>query len=272
MKLLFGVWKETFRLLNRRPKIIIPFIIVGALNIIMAYTLYYAPQRPISYLLAAPIRRFFGEKFLHYPFNFYILPQLYSYGEIALSAFVGILMTALAVGMVADCLAGHQASLLISFIRGIKRYFALLVAWAITFVVAYFTAKYFPKLLGTPSENNLKLFSIINFFSSVIVQLLFIYLVPVMIIKNKNIFSSLKENFIVVAKLFFPTLVLGLVPALLYVPTIMLKAKTVFLIDTFFPEIIIGVVVASIVVAVIVDALVTTSTTVLFVKKVVEKE
>ena len=270
MKVLFHTWRDTFRLLNRRPKILIPFTIMGAANLIAAYLLYYAPQRPISYLLAPPIRKFFGEKFLHYPFNFYLLPQLFGYAEVVVSAVIGILMTAMAVGMIADAMLGHEATFLINFFRSINRYFSLLIAWGFVFTLVFLTSKYLPKILVPGDASQALLFTIFHFLGTIITQLLFIYIVPIMIIKNKNIFVAFKDNIIVIFKLFFPTMVLGLIPVCLYIPTVLLKAKTAFLVNALFPEVILGVVVIGIIASVVVEVLVITATTVLFVNKEVK--
>jgi hypothetical protein len=248
----------------------IPFISVGIANIIAAYILYYAPQRPVSILLGPPIRRLFGEKFLHYPFNFYILPQLFGYAELVVNAFLGIFMTAIAVSMVADALKGHEASFLISFIRAIKRYFALVVTWALMFGAVYFASKYLPRILHTSDPNKLLLVKNMRFLATVFVQVLFIYIVPSMIVKNKNIFSAIKNNFVFLIRFFFPTVFLGLVPALLYVPVVVLKSKTAELVNTFFPEVVLGVVVVGIIASVAVEAIVTTSIAVLYVNKEVK--
>ena len=179
-------------------------------------------------------------------------------------------MTALAISMIADVMAGHQASFLIGFIRSIKRYFGLLFVWGLIFASVFFTSKYLPKFFHTQDASKQLLFTAIYFLVTIVVQILFIYIVPIMIVKNKSVFVAIKDNIAVVTKLIFPTLFLGLVPALLYVPTVLLKSKSQFLVEALFPEVILGIIVLGIIVSVIVEIIVVTSTTVLFINKEVK--
>jgi hypothetical protein len=269
MKNLFSTWKETFALLNKRPKIIIPFLVTGILNIIAIYLLYYAPQRPVSFVLGPPIIRFFGEKFLHYPTNFLILPKLVNYAELAIGALFGMLMTAVAVHMIWDVKNGERALFFVNLIRSLKRYISLLVIWGISFGILTGVSKILSK---TPALKTIPKgqFITLYFFIAVLINMLLIYAVPLLIIKKRNLFGALSHSIVVLAKSFFTTLILVAVPSLFYLPVIMAKSKTVTLIDKFFPEIILTVLITGVIVSIISELIITTSITVLFLNK--EKE
>lgn len=257
------IWKETFNLLRERPKIILPFLVLGIVNALLLYLLYLTPQRPVAYVLAPLVRTFLGEKFLHYPFNLFILPKLFYYGQLLVYAFVGMLMTAVGVGMVGDAFQGKGSSFLINFIRSFKRYFALLGVWILTFGVTVLFLQIFPK---QDKFMNLGIVSA-SFLLSIFVQILFIYTIPLIIIERRKFFAALKNNFIFLIKVFIPTVLLIILPSLFYLPVLIIKDKMGFLTKQFFPEIVVGVLGLGLLTSFIIDFWVTLSTTVLFVKK-----
>ncbi|RKY33637.1 MAG: hypothetical protein DRP68_01675 [Candidatus Omnitrophota bacterium] len=267
MSRVIEVWKETFRILKRYPKILLPFFIIGALNALLLYFIYLAPQRPVFYFLGPPIRVFFGEKFLHYPYNFFLLPKLFNYGEIFLSALLGMVITAVAVGMISEAIKKERPHFLINFIKSIKRYFALLVVWFLSFILGTIVVKvggsFFEhsKILGELTWGS------IVFILAVCAQLLFIYAVPLLIIEKKKLILALKENLFILRRLFLPTLILVLIPTLIYLPILAGRAKALFLINKFFPEIILGVLGIGVAVSFFIDLMVITSTTILFLKR-----
>ena len=68
---------EAFYIFKKYPRTALPLLIMGILDFVALYLLYLAPQRPVSVLLAPPVRAFWGEQFLHYPMNLFLLPKLY---------------------------------------------------------------------------------------------------------------------------------------------------------------------------------------------------
>ena len=267
MKTVFKIWGETFSLLTKHPKIIFPLVITAILNAGSVYLMYLAPQRPVYFLLGPPVRRFFGERFLHYPLNFFILPKLCNYAEIFISAFFGMLMTAVTIGMIADVLKKERPSFLVNFITGIKRYFSLFIVWVITFGFVIVVTKFLPVWLKAQGEIKKTAFISIYFLSAVFVQVLFIYAVPSLIIKKKKLFPALKENFVVLSKKFIPTIILAMLPAIFYIPVIIAKTNIVFLAKKLFPEIVLVILGISVAVSFLIDMIVTVSTTVLFLEE-----
>ncbi|UCC95998.1 MAG: hypothetical protein JSW40_04410, partial [Candidatus Omnitrophota bacterium] len=206
MKLAVNIWKETLRVLKRHPKILIPFLVVGTAHFLLIYLIYSAPQRPLSSVFAPPIRAFFGEKFLHYPFNFFVFPQLFNYGEIILSALVGIFMTALAIGMIADVIQKQETSLLVNSLKSIRRYCALFGVWILMFLFVRLTMSIFHRIVPAGEGLRTLIASSLYFLGAIFIQLLFIYAIPLIIIKKKKLLAALRENTAVLKKLFFPTM------------------------------------------------------------------
>ncbi|UCC96174.1 MAG: hypothetical protein JSW40_05365, partial [Candidatus Omnitrophota bacterium] len=82
-------------------------------------------------------------------------------------------------------------------------------------------------------------------------------------IKKKKLLAALRENTAVLKKLFFPTMILVMLPAIFYIPIVIVKTKAPFLIYKFFPEIILAVFAVGVALSLIIDVLVVTSTTLL---------
>ncbi|MFH1458947.1 MAG: hypothetical protein ABIG64_01050 [Candidatus Omnitrophota bacterium] len=58
------------------PSVVLPFFILTLIEALFLSLWYYSPRPLISLILAPPIRVFMGEKFLHYPYLFLMLPRV----------------------------------------------------------------------------------------------------------------------------------------------------------------------------------------------------
>lgn len=267
MKKVIRTWGDSFNIIRRHPIIISPFILIALVNTLFLYLLYLAPQRPVSVVLAPPIKVFFGEKFLHYPLNLVLMPKLFYYAQVFINATLGVVLSALAVLMIAKVHKREKPSFLLNFIQTLKRYFSLFVVWLIPFILASAAFKF--SLTRYGSIEGWKGIAIVcaSFLLSVLVQIVFIYAVPLIIIEKKNLFSALGENMRVVTKLFAPTLFLVMVPALLYLPVLALKFKSVYLMKTFFPEIVLVILMGGVLISLLIDIVIVTAVTTLFLKE-----
>jgi len=264
MKLVIKAWRESIRVLVKYPRLFIPFIVTATVNYAMLYLVYLMPQRPVAYVLAPPVRVFFGEKFLHYPFNLFIMPRLFYYGGILISATIGVLMIAVAIGMLKNIYLNNKSAASASLAFSFKRYFALLGIWLITFLLSFAFVKVVKHFHY--SGIILNLLPYLAYIGVVIIQLFFIYAVPALIIERRNILVSLLRGFIFVKKHFISSVLLLFLPALLYLPIVMLKQHIPGLIRHFYPEIIIVVLSGEIFVSLIVDILTTIPIAIVFLR------
>jgi len=263
VKKVVEIWKETFIILGRYPQMFLPFLLVGIFSGIALYILYLSPQRPINLLLAPPIRAFFGEKFLHYPYNLYLLPKLYYYAHIFIGATLGILMNATACFMLKDIYyKKREPRILANSFFSLKRYLSLLGIWVIIFFLSYSWLR----VMKIKGENSL-FFSILSFLGVVFISTLFIYAIPAIVFEKRKIFSALGRSLGLFKKFPFLTLFLVFLPSSFYLPVIFLKRNTLFLMKHFFPEIIIFVLGIGISVSVVVDLFTATLPAILFLKE-----
>ena len=267
MKLAIGTWKETFKILTANPAIFLPFFIVGLVDAGLLTLIFLAPQFPFSLLLAPPIRAFWGEAFLHYPQNFLLIPRLFSLAHIASGAIIGLLMTGLAIGMLNEAKQGKKPQILLNLVSSLKRYFILFGIWLILFILSGLVYR-IPNLFLSPTNRIAFQAAIyLSFLFVILIEVFFIYAFPAAIVEKKGLIKALKSGFILSRSNFLATLILLLIPSLLYFPIMALKGNQSALMNRFFPEIVLIVLGLGIVVTVLVDYLVTSSITILFLNK-----
>jgi hypothetical protein len=139
------VYSSTTEFLKNHPILFLPFIIFAVFETIVFILLYSAPRFPISKILGPPIRAFWGERFLHYPANFLLLPILDSLSLMVLAVALCSLLTAMAVGIIFDIYNKKQINLGRSFKAALKDYIPLFIIVFIVTALLYFSVKIITK-------------------------------------------------------------------------------------------------------------------------------
>lgn len=266
------IWGMTFRTLRHHPVIIVPFLLVAFLEAIALTVSYLAPRPPLSAVLAPPIRALFefgntgsGEAFLHYPFNFLLLPRLLRIGQVVIGATVGVVMTAVATRMIAQASEGAAPSgrIKINLRDSIFRYFTLLVIWGVVFSLGMAVSRGLPRLI--PGQA-----TIIFYFSlgvAILVETFFVYGVAAIMLENQRAWRAIGRTFSLVKSLFLPTLILVLTPLIFPTLFIFIRGRIPLLMEQFFPGITLYVLGLSILVSFLATCILRTSTVILFLVK-----
>lgn len=248
------IYRLTFNSLKNKNKLFLPFLIFAGIDLIGLILLYLAPQEPFLKVLGPPIRAFWGEAFLHYPMNFILLPKLESLNRMCLSIILGSLLTGVAVAMVYDDDNYQRISLRKSFRSALKKYVSLFTVVLTVSIIFYFTTKVIP--------------STVNFLIAILVQSVFIYAIPILMLENVTLVKAIAKSFGLFRRFFVVTIILVGLPMFIYAPIIVLQSNTSFLINRLFPEFILIVCMASVIInSLAIDALVTVSTTLLYLKQ-----
>src|SRR3989338_6200960 len=129
MRSAIKTWQDTLKIVTRNRNILLPFIIVGLIDVFLLFIIYLAPHPPLSALLGTPIKVFWGERFLHYPFNLLLIPRLFDITHIVSTALSGVLMTGVAVRMLKEVQGGIKPNFSISLNKSWRIYLRLLVIW-----------------------------------------------------------------------------------------------------------------------------------------------
>lgn len=267
-KIVIDTWGMTFRLFKQNPKVLIPFLIVGLFDVFILILIYLAPRPPLSALLAPPIKVFWGERFLHYPSNLLLIPRLFNYGHIISTAFIGVLMTGTAIGMLKQASGGGiKPNILLNLIKSLRLYLRLLIIWLVMFGLATLAFRGLPAIFQLKQPAALQLAFYASFLISILMQSIFIYAMPAVIIEERKIWPAIKRSMSISRGTFLPTFFLLALPMLFYIPLLMLQGKLPNLMNRLFPEIVLVILGLSIIVSVITDCLVTCSTAILFLNK-----
>ena len=263
-KTVLNTWNVTLGTIKKNPVLLVPFLIVGLFDTLILVLIYLAPRPPLSGLLAPPIRVFWGERFLHYPYNLFLIPKLFNYVHIAATAFIGVLMTGLAIGMLKQVKEGLKPNMLFNLIRSIKMYLRLLVIWLMVFGLVSAVVRGLPFVLQIKQGVISQIIFYISFLISILIETIFIYAMPAVMIEKKKAWPAVIRSLSLSKKIFLPSLILVIIPTLFYIPIVFLRGKLPALMNKFFPEMVLVILGLGIIASVIIDCLITCSTTILF--------
>lgn len=276
--ILFKAIGTTFHSFKKQPVLLLPFCIFAFLELLTLILLYYFPRMPLKSLFGPPITTLWGERFLHYPLNFLLLPKLFSFARMALSIVAGSLLTAVAVAIVSDIYHKKHIKLKSVFLLALKKYPACFIV-VFTFTVSFFFLsrfittllyRYFmsghTRLLFLKAQLWLgPILYAFNFLLGVFIQAAFVYAIPALIIDNKKLLRSISLSVRVLKRNFISTIVIVGAPLLAYIPISLLSAKGAFLINQIFPEVILVIAAAGIVVAsLVIDPIITACSAYIF--------
>jgi len=134
-------FNSTLKSLRNNPALFTPFIIFAIIEITALILIFLIPRMPLRAIFGPPIRTFWGEQFLHYPFNFLLLSKLTSLSRMFLSVVFGSLLTAVAVAMVFDVYNKKKAKFSGCLKSSLKKYLSLFTIVFIFTLVYYISVK-----------------------------------------------------------------------------------------------------------------------------------
>ena len=196
-----------------------------------------------------------------------------------LTVLIGSLFTGMAVAIVSDIHDKKKVSLKAAFNTAIKRYLYLFIVVLLITVLFYFFSNLIPDAISKYFKaGNARLLFLgpkawfqvillaINFALAIFIQSLFIYAIPLIIIEKEKVVRAIAKSILLFKNLCGKTLILVGLPMLLYIPFTVLLQNSTFLVNNLFPESILIILFLSIAInSLIIDLLVTVSTTYLFI-------
>lgn len=254
-----GIYQQTFAVLKESPTIGILFLLIAFFDFLALVVLFYAPSEPVSLVIAPVIRTFWGERFLHYPENFVLLPKLLNHAHFLILSLFGISVTGIAIKKIEAHAEGNTLSVLSAVGPVFKKYFSLLVVWLAFYGFFMFSLKHILRQL--PPNVWAQLAG--GFCVGIVIQSLFAFLLPSLLISGRGLFRDLWEGMLTGVRHFLLTSSLIAVPMVLIVTLSFFKAMAPLMVR-FYPEMVLWVLAAGIIISMIVDLLVTTSTTLLY--------
>lgn len=244
-----SVYDKTNQGLKKNRVLFIPFVIFAFFELLTLIIVYLAPRMPFKLVLAPPIRALWGERFLHYPINFVLIPKLVSLLRVGLTVVIGSLLTGVATILIFKLHKKIKLDLKTAFKAALKKYiglFGIVLLFTLLFYLAdkitskllvkYFTSGH-TRLLFLGAKLWLgPILMVLNFILALFIQSAFIYAIPALLIDETSLIKSIIRSFKLFKKLFFKTIVLVGLPMLLYIPIVVLQSDPAFLIVRLFPE------------------------------------
>ncbi len=270
-----SVWQIASGLMRRYPVLWLPFLVIGLSDVMVLALACLAPRQPFDALLAPPIRAFWGDRFLHYPSNFFILPKLYEYGHTLVMAGVGVVMTGAAIGMAEQANRGQQPRFLSNVVRAIKRYVTLFWVWTAGFFLSTLLIKgarfmvfaAYDTTLRTMLPPRAMVLDVVlwcSVFAAIAIEALWVYALPIAVLEGQGWWRSLRASFRSAIEFFGPTYLLVLVPSSLLFSVMILKQQIGTLMRFVTPEVTVWVLVFGVVYSLVAEWAITMSATVLY--------
>lgn len=253
------------------PILFVPFIFILLFDFTILFIIFLSPKYPFSILIAPIIKAFIGEQFLHYPANFLVLPKLFDFTKNVFSFIIGIGITGIAANLIYQANENSKPSLWFGLKKTLTKYFRLLIIWTITFL-SILCVIFLCKLLD-PVINSNEFSYLLQFLSGNIMQMLFVFAIPSVIIENKKVFFAIVRSFVLCKKYFLYVLFLILFPVTIILPFIFLETKIPFFIEKAFPEATLYLIIGKIIATTLVDFIITASAVIVLLKhREIEKE
>lgn len=225
-------WVESLDLMVKRPIVLLPFLFIAFLEGLALELIYFSSSEPLAYIINPIVRKFFGESFLHYPGNLFLLPQLLYYAKILIYIFIGALLAAICASLV-RAIRMNLALKADALIKNALKHYASFFVFGLVMVTVLFLIK---ELGAFVFSNAVGLLSLALFVSNVILQTFLVLTIPIIVVKNKTVFKALGQSIILGGRNFLSLFILILFPFLIYFPVILLKVATPRLIGKSFPE------------------------------------
>lgn len=222
-------------------------------------------------LCQPPIRVFFGEEYLHYPYNLGFLPYIFGYLDIILT----MLAAPITAGMTVELVSQAEPRILPSLKKTARKYLFLLglyliitLATAIIFngFKSIATSSVVREAFNADQWKMTRLAQLSSFcFCLIFIETFSAYTIPAVILEGKRVLSAFKRSIKTAKPLFMTTLILITLPTIINLGMVVGKEKMLpGLMGRFMPEIVWLVMVIELILFLVTEILRITPLTILF--------
>lgn len=258
--------------------ILFPLCIGAFIQMLILEILYFAPRYPLSVFFAPIISKIWSETYLHFPFNFLLLPKLFQYLQIPIYIFISSFCLAALILIIKTINEDKTVKMRLILKSTLLSYVYVICASAIILVCVMGMFKAFSfihdRAIIIRSEAGvfywlkmtvLKGAPYIQLLISAFISSLFAYVLPVMIIDNKKVISAFIGNFKFLWGRFLFTFQIVLIPSLFFIPVLLIR--NLIPPEISMPEIRLAMLVVSVLIMLAIDAVVYTAVTSLYLMK-----
>jgi hypothetical protein len=230
--------------------LLLPYTAFALLESLLLVAVFLAPQLPsLIPLVAPPIRVFFGEQYLHYPYNLVFLPFIFCYADMVLSLLIGPVAAGMTVEMISQAKNNLKPQIFLSLKKTAKKYIFLLGVWLVVFLATFIifngvkfiaTSSVVKEFFGASDWRMTRLAQLVSFsFCLVLIETFCAYAIPAIMLENKRISGGLKRSFTIAKPLFLVTLILIALPTVFNTGVVLGQEKVLpVLINRTLPEVV----------------------------------
>ena len=193
MRALISALRHTAGLLGAQRKLWVPFLVIAFIEAMSIGLAWLAPHPPFSTILAPPVRYFFGDRVLHYPWHLLFLYQVMKHTHVVAATLIGAFMTGVACAMVRQIHEDAPVSLRAALVSRQVGYVRVVILWLITWGLAKVTMEAVSAL--APRAGWVIWYGILL---TVVLQALFVYAIPAAVFERtawwKALYRSLRET------------------------------------------------------------------------------
>lgn len=264
--------KSSIGTLTNHGIIFYPFAIIAFIQLLVLEILYFIPRWPLNTFFGPIIGKLWSDTFMHYPINFSLLPKLFQYSQVPIFIFCSSFLIATSIKIIHLLNNEEEVKFGKVIVSLIPTYIFIVMASMISFLfVMLFYHGYsqiYARALEIRSTSGAFYWvkaTIVHgapFFSlllTIVGTTLFAYVLPLLVIEKRKIFSALIENFKLVFTSPFKTFFIVFLPSIIYALILLLRNQIPF--EGRVPELRAISIVVSIFVTVIIDAVVYTALT-----------
>lgn len=258
--------------------IFLPFCIVAFAQLLVLEVLYFMPRFPLKIFFGPIVSKLWAESYLHYPLNLVLLPKIFQYVQIPIFILLSSYCIAVLCNIIYSINNNKSISIKNVFKETSSRYVHVVVAAMISYLLVMVLINTYGlavnRALQIQSESGI--FYILKrivldgspFFSlmiSVTVTVLFAYVIPIIVLEQKRLFSAIINNFKSLWGNFWFTYIVVLVPSLFFVPVLLLRKSVA--VNSMLPEVNVLMIVLSVIVSAVIDTIIYTSITSIYLLK-----
>ena len=240
------------------PKVWVPLLILGAIHLTIVYLLFLFPRPPVQLVLGPIIKRFFGQTYLHYPFNFVILPYLVKICRQFLAVFLDFYFLAAFAVLGLSFWRRNTLELRTAFSEPLRKLLPLLT-YSILIIVLVFALRRVPPYVfnyiyskNMVTQEQLDFSNMINLilrytmeFFATLLKTFFVFTIPYLVLEGRGLLASIDRSFQLALKNFFTTFFLLLVPTALIFGLEQFIKTPQSLIESHYPEMVFQILLAT---------------------------
>lgn len=263
----FALLNSAFNTLITNPAAFFPLVMLGLIQLFLLEILFFAPREPLSHFFGQIIMRTEGEIFMHYPFNFAMIARWFHRLQTPLFVLLGSYFLGCTVAVINTINNGKTVKMRGIFKSTFSRYLHLLMAALL--MVGFLKLMTMGYDVLTRRALQIRSTSGIYFLvkqavltgkpyfhllMSIVVTTIFAFVFPQIVIDQKRVFPALLGNFKLLWGSFWFMFFVLILPAVVYLPVIVLKANKQFFGTGIFPEMSLLLIILGVVVSILIEA------------------